>query len=601
MRALLTLLAFLPLVASAADDADLVYRNGRIFTADASDTVRQALAIRAGRITYVGSDAGAMAWAGARTRVIDLQGRALLPGLVDGHMHPLEGGIKLLKCNLNYEALTVLQFQQRIQACLDATAAQEPGGWLEVVSWFQQAMQPADARVTRATLDALRTSRPVIVIDSFGHTELANSRGLALAGITRATPDPLGGAIEHDASGEPSGILQDAGSDRIDALLPRPSDAQARRAARVALADMARQGVTSFLDAAADEQGLRSFAAVQRSGGLTARAHFAPVIDPGAAGAARQAIAPVLRLRRRYDQGAIHAAPSLTVRNAKLFLDGVIAGPAFTGALLEPYLIRHGSGAETSWVPGPSRGPDIYFPAAELAAVVVELGRAGIDPHMHVDGDRAVRAGLDAISALRAALPGADIRPGLAHCEIVAPADFARFAGLGVFPVLSMQWEKPAPDTVDQLRDYLGPERAAIVEPAGQLVAAGAQVAFGSDWPVDRLDEWFALKVGVTRTAAPAMSARYPGRLGRDPGLDRITALRAATIVAARELHEDDVTGSLEAGKLADLIVVDRDPLQIAPEELADVRVLQTMVGGRVVYEDPGAAFSVIGKTAAPR
>jgi predicted amidohydrolase YtcJ len=601
VRALVAALALLPLAALAAGEADIVYRNGRIYTADAADSVRQALAIRAGRIVYVGSDAGAAARTGTRTRVIDLQGRSLLPGLVDGHMHPLEGGTKLLKCSLKYEALTVPQFQQRIQACLDATAAQEPSGWLEVVSWFQQAMQPAEARVSRATLDALRTARPILVIDSFGHTALANSRALALGGITRATPDPLGGSIEHDAAGEPTGILQDAGYDGIGALLPQPSPAQGREAARAALAEMASQGVTSFLDAAADETGLRSFAAVQRAGGLTARAHFAPVIDPRAAAVAREAIAPVLQLRRRYDQGAIRAAPSITVRNAKLFLDGVIAGPAFTGALLEPYLVNRGSAAAPQWVPGPSRGPDVYFPAPALAAIVIELGRAGIDPHLHVDGDRAVRAGLDAIGALRAALPGADIRPGLAHCESVAPADFARFAALGVFPVLSMQWEKPAPDTVDQLRDYLGPERAAIVEPAGLLAAAGAQIAFGSDWPVDRLDEWFALKVGVTRTAAPAMAARYPGRLGRDPGLDRLTALRAATIVAARELHEDDVTGSLEAGKFADLIVLDRDPLQIAAAELADVRVLQTMVGGRIVYEAPGMAPGGIGQTPASR
>jgi hypothetical protein len=201
VKALVAALALLPLAAPAAGDADIVYRNGRIYTADSSDSVRQALAIHAGRIVYVGSDDGAVALAGARTRIIDLQGRALLPGLVDGHMHPLEGGTKLLKCSLNYEPLTVPQFQQRIQACLDATRAREPGGWLEVVSWFQQAMQPAAARVARATLDALHTARPIVVIDSFGHTALANSRALALAGITRATPDPLGGAIEHDASG----------------------------------------------------------------------------------------------------------------------------------------------------------------------------------------------------------------------------------------------------------------------------------------------------------------------------------------------------------------------------------------------------------------
>ena len=589
IRSLLVGACLLPALASAAGEADIVYRNGHVYTADADDSVRQAIGIRAGRLVYVGSDAGAAAFIGRQTRIIDLDGRAVMPGLIDGHLHPLEGGARLLKCNLDYEPLTVPQFQQRIQACLDATRSTEPDRWLEVVSWFQQAMIPAEVRVTRATLDMLHTSRPILVTDSFGHTAVVNSRGLQLAHITRDTPDPLGGSIEHDVSGEPSGVLQDAGYEGIDALLPALTQPQARAAARAALAALAKQGVTSFLDAGADAKALAAFAAVYKSHGLTARAHFAPVIDPRDAADARKAVAPVLALRKRYDEGPLRAEPTVTVRNAKLFLDGVISGPAFTGALLEPYLVNRGTASAPVWAPGPSRGPDVYFPAARLAPIVLELARAGIDPHMHVDGDRAVRAGLDSIAALRAAYPHADIRPGLAHCELVAPDDYARFASLGVFPVLSLQWQKPAPDTVDQLRDYLGPQRAAILEPAGLLAHAGASVAFGSDWPVDALDEWFALQVGVTRTNSPAMSAKYPGRLGVDPGLGRLQVLRAVTIVAARELHEDTVTGSLESGKFADLIVLDRDPLSIEPAQLASVRVVQTMVGGRVVYEDPGA------------
>jgi predicted amidohydrolase YtcJ len=585
--AMLAMGAGVAAVRAAPLPADIIYWHGHVYTADAADSIQQAVAVRGGRLVYVGDDAGAPAHAGPKTRIVDLHGRSVMPGLIDGHMHPREAGADLLKCSLNYEQLSIQQFQQRIQACLDATRAREPDGWLEVVSWFQQGMIPPDARTSRATLDALKTSRPISVSDAYGHTELVNSRGLALAGITRSTPDPLGGVIEHDASGEPSGVLQDAGYEPVDALLPQLTPTQAIAAARAALTAMAQQGVTSFLDADAPEMDLAAFSAVHRANGLSARAHFAVLIDPTAADDARKAIAPVVALRRKYDQGPLAPAPSVTVRNAKLFLDGVINGPAFTGALLEPYLVDRGTAADPRWVPGPSRGPDVYFPAPKLAAILLELARAGIDPHMHVDGDRAVHEALDGIAAMRWGLPGADIRPGLAHCEIVAPEDYPRFAQLGAFPVLSLQWEKLSPDIVDQLLDYLGPARAAIVEPAGLLMRAGAQVAFGSDWPVDRLDEWFALKVGVTRSTSPAMSARYPGRLGTDPGLTRLQALRAATIVAARELHEDDVTGSLESGKFADLIVLDRDPLGVAPEELANVRVLQTMVGGRVVYQAP--------------
>ena len=226
----------------------------------------------------------------------------------------------------------------------------------------------------------------------------------------------------------------------------------------------------------------------------------------------------------------------------------------------------------------------MYFPPAALASVLIALGKAGIDPHMHADGDGAVHAALDAVAALRKALPGADIRPAIAHDEIVAPSDFARYKALAVIPVLSMQWEKPAGDTLG-LKDYFGPERMKILEPAGLLAAAGARIAFGSDWPVDALDEWFALKVGVTRTNAPDAPAEYRGRLGADPGLSRMAVLRAATINAAHELHDDEQTGSLEAGKFADFIVLDRNPLSVPAEDIAKTKVTLTVVGGNVVHE----------------
>jgi predicted amidohydrolase YtcJ len=568
--------------------ADVVYRNGHIYTADPADSLQQAVAVADGRLIYVGSNTGVSAYIGPKTASVDLHGRTLMPGLIDGHMHPLEGGAHLLGCSMNYEQLTIAQFQARIQACLDKTKSREPDGWLDVESWYQQGMVPTGARMSRATLDALKTSRPIAVSDGYGHTELVNSRALQLAKITRSTPNPVGGVIEHDQSGEPSGVLQDAGYAAIDALLPKMSKPQAEAAARRALQAIAQQGVTSFLDADAPEYDMAAFAAVQKSGELTARAHFASTIDPVEAEDARKVVAAVVALRKTYDQGPYVPAPTVTVRNAKLFLDGVINGPAFTGALLKPYLVNRGTASHPDWVPGPSRGPDVYFPAPKLKAVVLELARAGIDPHMHVDGDRAVREALDSIAAMRKALPGADIRPGLAHCEMVAPEDFARFADLKVFPVLSMQWEGPSPDNNDQLRDYIGAERAAIAEPNGLLAKAGAAVAFGSDWPVDPLNEWLALKTGVTRTASSSIAAKYPGRLGTDPGLSPIQALRAATIVAARELHEDDVTGSLERGKFADMIILDRDPLAVAPEDIANVKVLQTMVGGRIVYQASG-------------
>ena len=582
-------LGTLPAVTSAAEPtaADRIYRNGVIFTADAKHSRGQALAILDGRIAYVGSNEGLDPYLGPRTVEVDLKGRFLMPGIIDGHMHPLEAGAQLLKCNLNYESLTVAEMQARIQACLDKTTAQEPDAWLEVVNWFQETMRPAGVRTSKATLDGLKTRRPIIVLSSQGHTGLANSRALALAKIDASTKDPVGGKFWREATGLPTGLLEEAAAfSTVTALLPTPTLAQDVASARAALNAMNRQGVTSFLDAIGPKESIVAFSTLRKARQLTARAHFAPQIAPSEVNSVDAAIARVLGLRKQYDEGALVPMPGITIRNAKLFLDGVIYVPAFTGAMVEPYLMNAGTPGKPRWVPGPSRGPAVYFPPTSLAAALVSLGRAGIDPHMHADGDGAVRAALDAIATLRQAMPAADIRPAIAHDEIVSPADFPRFKVLNAIPVLSFQWEQPAGYTLG-LKDYFGPARMKILEPAGLLEATGARIAFGSDWPVDALDEWFAFKVGVARTTTPNPPPEYRGRLGEDPGLSPESVLRAATINAAYELHQDDVTGSLEVGKFADLIVLDRNPLTVPAEDIATTRVLETLVGGAVVYEAP--------------
>ncbi len=588
---LLTCFACRASEAASTSPADRAYRNGVIFTADATHSTAdathstaQALAIRDGKIAYVGTDKGLAEWIGPSTELVELHGGFLMPGLIDGHMHPLQAGTQLLKCGLDYASLTVAEFQARVQKCLDESAAKEPAGWLEVVNWFQESMLPVGVKTSRATLDALKTKRPIIVRSSFGHTVLANTRALELAKITADMKDPAGGKIWRDASGEPTGLLEDAAFVVFEALLPQPTAADNAAAAQAALLEMSRQGVTTFLDAIAPEDDLAAFAAVRKSGALTARAHFAPPIVPAQAADPVAAVAAVVALAQQYDEGAISRAPGITVRNAKLFLDGVIAAPALTGAMLEPYMANVGTAEKPRWAPGSSRGPAVYFTPPTLATLLVELGKAGIDPHMHADGDAAVRAALDGVEALRKALPHADIRPAIAHDEIVDPSDYARYRELDVTPVLSFQWGKPAGDTLG-LTHYFGPERMKRLEPAGLLAAAGARIAFGSDWPVDPLDEWFALKVGVTRTNTPDAPPEYRGRLDDDPGLSRQAVLEAATINAAYELHQDATTGSLEVGKFADLIVLDRNPLTVPAEEIAKVRILQTLVGGAVVYD----------------
>jgi predicted amidohydrolase YtcJ len=569
----------------AAAAADTVYRHGYVYTVDAHDSVQSALAIRAGRIIYVGTDEGAGAFTGPKTAVIDLQGRMLMPGLVDGHSHPLEGGGKLLKCSLNYEQISVQEMQARISACLEQTRAQEPDAWLEVVNWFQEGMVPAGTVTQRGVLDALKTRRPIIVASSFGHTSLVNSRGLQVAGVTAKTADPLGGKLARDSSGNPTGILEDAAQDAVLGHIPAPTRAENDEAASAALAAFRKQGVTTFLDAMAEAPALEAFADVEHQGKLTARAHFAVLITPPQGRDPQRSVAMVQELRRRYDQGEVGPTPKLTVRNVKLFLDGVISAPALTGAMLAPYWRAQGAPANSHWAPSSSRGPEVYFPAPILAALLIQVAGAGFEPHMHADGDRAVHEGLDGVAALRKRFPDRDIRAAIAHDEIVDPADFGRYKELDAIPVLSFQWEKQAPDTMEGARDYMGPARFKYMEPAGFLAAAGARIAYGSDWPVDPLNEWFALKVGVTRINAPQPDHRYAGRLSEDPGLTRAAVLRAITMNSSYELHQDQATGSLEVGKLADLIVLDRNFFKIPADEIADIGVLQTVVGGRVVFQ----------------
>lgn len=582
-------LAYLLLAASACTQggpppADTVYTNGRVYTVDAANSTHEALAVRDGVIVYVGGNGGAAAFTGKDTAVVDLGGRMMMPGLVDAHMHPLSGGLKLMSCNLNYEALTIEQFQARIQDCLDRTRDREPDGWLEVESWFQQNMLPPGTGVTMADLDALKTERPVLVRSSFGHSTLANRRAMALAGVTAETEDPEAGLIVRDANGAPNGLFEDSAQDLFSHLLTDPTREELLEAGAASLRAMNAEGITSILDASAEHYDVSVYAELQKAGKLTLRPHFAVLVEPELGRDPPAAVASVRAIAEEFDQGPLRPEPTITVRNAKLFMDGVISAPSFTGVMLEPYLVNNGSNEQPEWVPGDNIGPPPYFAADDLALLLLALADAGIDPHIHADGDGATRYALDGFEAMRETYPGSEIRAAIAHVEIVSPADFPRFAALDVTPVPSFQWGKPASDTIEGARDYLGPERFRYIEPQGYLHEAGARIAYGSDWPVDTLDEWFGLKVGVTRTNAPDAPPRYAGRLGEDPGLSRETVLRSITINSSYSLHQETVTGSLEIGKFADLIVLDRNFFEIPAEDIANVEVLLTVVGGKVVY-----------------
>jgi predicted amidohydrolase YtcJ len=572
------------------EPADIVLRGGKVVSMDAQRRIHQAIAVREGRISFVGSDREVQAHVGRNTQVVELGGRMLMPGFIDAHLHSLAGGRALLVCDLAYAPLTRAQLKARLQACLDTTRDREPDGWLEAVNWDRQSTAALDADPTRSVLDELSTTRPVAVTSSDFHTVLANSRALALAGITAATPDPAGGSFQRDANGQPTGICEDAAGFELKAAIPPDTEDDLMQQGRAALAAMRAQGITSFMDAAAGDAHQRVFQALRDAGELTARVQLALNLDPALAQAdPAAAIAQVRALAASVPQAALAPAPGVQARVVKVFLDGVVNAPADTGALLSPYFENTGTAAAPNWVPGRQSG-SLYFEPPTLQALMLAAVDAGLDMHLHATGDRGVRTVLDAVQATRSARPGADFRPAIAHNETVAVADYPRFGALDVSATMSFQWAQRAPYSIGETEAHLGPERFARMEPFGSLRQAGARVVHGSDWPIDPFDTFLALKVGVTRSGDPtnphsaaSLAPVFEGRLNADPALSRDDVLAAITVNAAHQLRLESQLGTLERGKLADLIVLEQDFLTVPEDTLGRNRVLLTLLGGQVV------------------
>lgn len=392
----------------------------------------------------------------------------------------------------------------------------------------------------------------------------------------------------RDSAGNPTGICEDGAADAMAAVVPPASDAEKLTQTRAALDAMRQQGITSFFDALSGPENGKAFTTLQQSGELTARALLAIKLDPAAAAAdPAKTIAEAKALANTYDQSEAKVEPGVSMRHVKLFMDGIINAPADTGAMLAPYLRNAGTDAAPKWTPGKNAG-ELYFPPQVLNPLLLQAVQAGLDPHLHATGDRAVRDSLNGIEYVRQQLPGNGFRPAITHAESVDPADYARFKALDVTANMSFQWAQQAPSTVDGTSDHLGPARFARMEPSGSISRAGGRVAYGSDWPVDPLDEFLALKIGVTRSGDPlnphSYGPKYAGRLNADPALSRTDVLRTITMNAAEQLKLDAVVGSVEVGKFADLIVLDKNFMQVPEDELGRNDVLLTVVGGKVVW-----------------
>lgn len=595
-----------------ARPADTVLRRGFVYTVDKHNRVHDSLAVRDGRIVFVGSRRGVQRYIGKRTKVIDLKGKMVMPSLQDGHIHGIvELGTDQPKCDLNYELLTVSDLQARIRACLDdAKLGAEPNDRLEVVNWAADGLTPRGTPVTAALLDGLNTQRPVVVFTPDYHSALASARALTLAGITAATPDPADGVIVRDGNGAPTGQLLDSAQNLVrdvGTTPPAPPLPPVSERMRAGIRVLNKKGVTSFLIAGAEPYEAKLYQALRKAGHLDARAHMLLKV-PDDAKTLRKAIATLNDVRsdievpsqiprqvrawrpgRTNDRGRrVIPEPALSIDGVKFWLDGVLQAPAQSAATLEPYLQNVGTVEHPASAPRTDKAArgNLYIGRAELAKAAVAFERAGWQIHAHAIGDRAVRTGLSAIQRMRAANGRMDSRPTLAHNELVHPDDFARFEKLGVIANMQYQWAVGASHSTDAVKPFLGPERWNHYEPEWYLYKAGARIAYGSDCCVDPFDPWYALEVGVTRTDdrwGPEFPT-YQGPMNSSPGLPLKEALRGMTINAAFQLHQDDTTGSLERGKLADLIVLDRNLFRIPANEISEVEVRLTMVGGKTVY-----------------
>lgn len=566
--------------------ADVIYFNGYIYTADAQDSIVEAIAIARGKVLACGTSQQLESYANEQTLKIDLHGKMMMPGIIDGHMHPFWGGEQLSGCHLNYESLTIEQIIDRVQQHLDSDLLTGENDWLKVTAWLRQGMLPAGTDMYRSDMDKLKTNRPVILFSNDCHTMLANSRALALFGIDQNTPEPSDGKIGKYPNGELNGILEDAPAMRAVDSIPSLNAQQAEQVARLVQKTLNAQGVTTVMDARVSAKQLDAFSSLQNKGELTLRFQAAREITPDDANsveAVAGAVEKAVEFANRYHQQQWTPEPGIGLHNIKMFVDGVLQPPTMTASLLEPYTINQGTEEAPDWQLTDRYG-DLYFTPEILDELMEKIAAAGFDPHLHTVGEGAVSIALNAIEKMRAAHPGKDIRPGLAHNELVNANDYQRFARLGAIACLSFQWAAPTPELVIAERHMLGETRFQELEPIAKFIDAGAVVAFGSDWPIDGLDEWYDLKVAATRQGR-TVNGVTPPRLDNDRNLTVTEVLRSATIDSAYAQHREDVIGSLEVGKFADMIVIDRNVFTIPPEDIENVKVLLTVVGGKTVYQ----------------
>jgi predicted amidohydrolase YtcJ len=581
-----------------AGNAELVFVGGGVYTLDPARPWAAAVAVRNGRIVHVGGEAEARELTGPGTEVIDLAGRMLLPGFQDAHAHPLLGGTERLQCDLS-GSQTLAAYRDLVAAYASRHPERD---WILGGGWWMAAFPGGTP--DRRDLDAVVPDRPVFLVNRDHHGAWVNRRALELAGITRDTPDPADGRIERDQDGEPTGALHEGAMELVRRLTPPPSNDEFARGLAEGQAYLHSLGITAWQDAAVGEE-------------FTGRDIFDVYVSAAERGDLTARVVGALWWERGGDEGQIEGLLERRARartgrfragTVKIMQDGVCED--FTAAMLDPYLDGHGHATD-------GRGISFIDPEA-LKRYVTLLDGDGFQVHVHAIGDRAVREALDAFEAARAsraarvqgaapptgagASPGAagagwaDRRHHIAHIQVIHPEDVPRFASLGVTANAQPLWACYEPQMTDLTIPFLGPERTAWQYPFGGLVRGGARLACGSDWPVSSPNPLWGMHVAVNRLAADEGAEAAAPRAGADgdgpflpeQAVDLATAIAGYTSAAAYVNHLEAETGSIEVGKLADLVVLDRNLFERPASEIDQASSLLTLVEGEKVYEARG-------------
>lgn len=547
-------------LASGEAAADIVVVGAPVYTVDAARRWAGALAIRGRHIVAAGTEADARGLIGPRTQIVELEGGLVVPGFQDAHVHLLHGGLAEARCDLHDLSGRV----EYARAISDYASDNPDAEWILGSGWSMDAFPGGTPG--RNELDAVVPDRPAFIVNRDGHGAWVNSRALERAGIDATTADPPDGRIEREDGGAPSGTLHEGAMRLVQDLVPAAAVGELVEALARAQSRLHALGVTAWNEASVERDDLDAYAKLSTDGRLTGRARLSLLWERGRG---EEQLDDLIEARERA------RAAGLDAGNVKIFLDGVAEN--FTASLLEPYL--DASGAPTN-----NRGLRMIEPEA-LQHHVTLVDAAGFDVHFHAIGDRAVRDALDAVEAAVRANGMRDARHHIAHIQLIDPVDIPRFRALRVVANAQPFWACNEPQMRDLTVPFLGSERAQLQYPFGALRRAGASLAFGSDWPVTTPDPLLEMQVAITRVPPdePDLEPLLPKER-----LDLPAALDAFTIGAAYVNRLDRQTGSIEAGKLADIAVLDRDLFALDAGDIGDARVVLTVVDGQPVYDPDG-------------